>query len=53
MAIINFGLEVNVVHEWKHVEFEWESQEQKGETRVSLFNFYKILFIHFLHYVLF
>ncbi|KYN16382.1 Major royal jelly protein 3 [Trachymyrmex cornetzi] len=29
MAIMNLGYEVDVVHEWEYVEFEWESQEQK------------------------
>ncbi|KAG5320206.1 MRJP1 protein, partial [Pseudoatta argentina] len=34
MAIMNFGLEVNVIYEWKYAEFEWESQEQK-ETAIN------------------
>ncbi|XP_018304160.1 major royal jelly protein 3 isoform X2 [Mycetomoellerius zeteki] len=29
MVIISFGIEVNVVHEWKYCEYEWDSQEQK------------------------
>ncbi|KAG5322647.1 MRJP3 protein, partial [Acromyrmex heyeri] len=34
MAIMNFGLEVNIIYEWKYAEFEWESQEQK-ETAIN------------------
>ncbi|XP_018401274.1 PREDICTED: major royal jelly protein 3-like [Cyphomyrmex costatus] len=29
MAIVNFGLKINIQYEWKYTEFEWESQEQK------------------------
>ncbi|XP_018346756.1 PREDICTED: major royal jelly protein 3-like [Trachymyrmex septentrionalis] len=32
MAIVSFGVEVNVIHEWKYADFEWRSQEQKKEA---------------------
>ncbi|KYN38588.1 Major royal jelly protein 5 [Trachymyrmex septentrionalis] len=32
MAIVSFGIEVNVVHEWKYCEYEWDSQEQKEDA---------------------
>jgi len=32
MAIVSFGIEVNVVHEWKYCEYEWDSQEQKEDV---------------------
>ncbi|KYN16381.1 Major royal jelly protein 5 [Trachymyrmex cornetzi] len=35
MAIVSFGIEVNVIHEWKYADFEWRSQEQKKEALIS------------------
>ncbi|KYN10301.1 Major royal jelly protein 5 [Trachymyrmex cornetzi] len=32
MAIVSFGIEVNVVHEWKYCEYEWDSQKQKEDA---------------------
>ncbi|KAG5320207.1 MRJP1 protein, partial [Pseudoatta argentina] len=28
-AIVSFGVELNVVHEWKYCEYEWKNQQQK------------------------
>ncbi|XP_018401273.1 PREDICTED: major royal jelly protein 5-like [Cyphomyrmex costatus] len=45
MAIVNFGIEVNVVHEWKYCEYEWNSQKQKEDAINSgTFNTSKCIF---------
>ncbi|KAG5322750.1 MRJP1 protein, partial [Acromyrmex heyeri] len=31
-AIVSFGLEVNVVHKWKHCQYDWESEQQKEDA---------------------
>ncbi|KYN02117.1 Major royal jelly protein 3 [Cyphomyrmex costatus] len=32
MAIVSFGIKVNVIHQWKYIDYEWESQEQKEDA---------------------
>ncbi|KYQ55033.1 Major royal jelly protein 5 [Trachymyrmex zeteki] len=32
MATVTFGIKVNYIHEWKYVDFIWESNEQKEDA---------------------
>ncbi|XP_018346752.1 PREDICTED: major royal jelly protein 1-like [Trachymyrmex septentrionalis] len=31
-VIVSFGVELNVVHEWKYCEYEWKNQQQKEDA---------------------
>ncbi|XP_018396172.1 PREDICTED: major royal jelly protein 2-like [Cyphomyrmex costatus] len=32
MAIVSFGIKINVVHKWRYCEYEWESKQQKKDA---------------------
>ncbi|XP_011066323.1 PREDICTED: major royal jelly protein 3-like [Acromyrmex echinatior] len=36
-AIVSFGVELNVVYEWKYCEYEWKNQQQKKNAINSKF----------------
>jgi len=41
-AIVSFGLEVNIVHKWKHCQYE---SEQQKEDAISAYSSYMSIFI--------